>query len=210
MKYTAFAIALGFSLGICSPAEAAVDLGGGFTIDDSSFGTGKGVHSTGEQEGKIVTGVVNQDGSGVTFTSDDVLSINGQGQAVIDGVDGISNLLVEFESAWDLITFSFDSDVDSAFELTINGLYIGNCSICQITDNGQNKFTVSGSSITSLGFAFNPAIATARQFRVEGVSNAVPEPTTWALMLFGFGAVGFGMRRRRRVAEGQVRVRFAV
>jgi hypothetical protein len=36
----------------------------------------------------------------------------------------------------------------------------------------------------------------------------VPEPSTWAMMLFGFGAVGFGMRRRK--SEGKTaRVRFA-
>lgn len=28
---------------------------------------------------------------------------------------------------------------------------------------------------------------------------AVPEPGTWAMMLVGFGAIGFSMRRRRRV-----------
>jgi outer membrane lipase/esterase len=33
-----------------------------------------------------------------------------------------------------------------------------------------------------------------RQF---GLSSAVPEPTTWAMMLVGFGAVGHSMRRRR-------------
>jgi len=27
--------------------------------------------------------------------------------------------------------------------------------------------------------------------------NAVPEPGTWAMMLLGFGAAGFAMRRRR-------------
>ena len=32
------------------------------------------------------------------------------------------------------------------------------------------------------------------------VDNAVPEPGTWAMMLLGFGAVGFAMRRRRGTA----------
>ena len=36
---------------------------------------------------------------------------------------------------------------------------------------------------------------------------AVPEPATWAMMLFGFGAIGFAMRRRRKE---NVRVRFAM
>jgi hypothetical protein len=35
---------------------------------------------------------------------------------------------------------------------------------------------------------------------------AVPEPATWAMMLLGFGAIGFGMRRRRKETA---RVRFA-
>lgn len=32
------------------------------------------------------------------------------------------------------------------------------------------------------------------------VAAAVPEPSTWALMLLGFGAIGVSMRRRRKVA----------
>ena len=34
--------------------------------------------------------------------------------------------------------------------------------------------------------------------------GAVPEPGTWAMMLLGFGAVGFAMRRRRAPALAQL------
>lgn len=41
---------------------------------------------------------------------------------------------------------------------------------------------------------------------VAAVGGAVPEPATWAMMLMGFGAVGFAMRRRANVKTA---VRFA-
>lgn len=34
--------------------------------------------------------------------------------------------------------------------------------------------------------------------KLTGREGAVPEPATWAMMLAGFGAVGFAMRRRRQ------------
>lgn len=33
-------------------------------------------------------------------------------------------------------------------------------------------------------------------FRISNVGGAVPEPATWAMMLIGFGAIDFAMRRR--------------
>jgi hypothetical protein len=33
---------------------------------------------------------------------------------------------------------------------------------------------------------------------IRGFLSPVPEPSTWAMMLFGFGAVGLGLRRRRQ------------
>jgi len=39
-----------------------------------------------------------------------------------------------------------------------------------------------------------------------GSSAAVPEPTTWAMMIAGFGMIGFGLRSRRKQA---VRVTYA-
>ncbi len=35
---------------------------------------------------------------------------------------------------------------------------------------------------------------------------AVPEPATWALMLFGFGAVGFAVRRSRKIRPALLQV----
>jgi len=35
-------------------------------------------------------------------------------------------------------------------------------------------------------------------------TSAVPEPGTWAMMLIGFGAIGFSMRRRRPAGHAQV------
>jgi len=36
---------------------------------------------------------------------------------------------------------------------------------------------------------------------LNGVSGAVPEPATWAMMLIGFGAIGVSMRRRRTTVK---------
>lgn len=38
------------------------------------------------------------------------------------------------------------------------------------------------------------------QLRYELASSAIPEPATWALMIAGFGLVGFAARRRRTTA----------
>jgi hypothetical protein len=50
-----------------------------------------------------------------------------------------------------------------------------------LTINGQNSGTGSLAGTITIG-------------------QAVPEPATWAMMLFGFGAIGFAMRRRKDTA----------
>jgi hypothetical protein len=66
----------------------------------------------------------------------------------------------------------------------------------------------------TLFFQFNFAEATTQvDLNRLGYSNAigafstppeVPEPATWAMMLMGFGAAGYSMRRRRKVSIAQV------
>ena len=41
------------------------------------------------------------------------------------------------------------------------------------------------------------------QLTVSGVADSVPEPSTWALLITGFGGAGAMLRRRRPVAAGE-------
>lgn len=181
------------------PASAAVTIGG-FTLDSGTFGGQNGVHSTGSQgPSPTITGIVNQEGSGVLFsTTSGNLSITGGGLATIQGDPLIENLKVQFEHAWDKVTFAFAGDTGS-FGLTVNGtaLFAGAaCNNFCNYDGSNTQFTLNGAGINTLAFTFTPGISSAKQFRVDGVS-AVPEPAAWGMMLVGFGAIGSAMRRRR-------------
>jgi hypothetical protein len=62
-----------------------------------------------------------------------------------------------------------------------------------LTFTGADRTNVTGLKFSSTGDAF--------EFdNVNVVSGAVPEPASWALMLFGFGGVGTAMRSRRKAA----------
>jgi hypothetical protein len=58
------------------------------------------------------------------------------------------------------------------------------------------RFDITGNDVSALNsLRFS---STSNAFETDNFTiNAVPEPATWALMLLGFGAIGFGMRRRR-------------
>lgn len=64
--------------------------------------------------------------------------------------------------------------------------------IVRITFTGQDAFDFGQLRLSSTQNAFE-----VDNFRV----NAVPEPTTWALLILGFGAVGAAMRRRGATAR---------
>lgn len=61
---------------------------------------------------------------------------------------------------------------------------------------GAGTFTLS---IAGTPGSQNGSLGGTVSFR--SVAAAVPEPGTWAMMLVGFGAIGFSMRRRRQTAH---------
>lgn len=190
---------------VASAANAAVVVGS-YSLDSGTFGGQLGVHSSGSQSGTTsATGYVNQDNSAVTFTSTGLfdLSVNGSGEATVVGDPALSNLTVTFEKKWGAVTFDFETftKTPSTMSLLVNGTALFSGGICgSLCDlgNGSNKFVLIGPDIQTLAFSFDPGIEDAKQFRLQlPGTTSVPEPATWAMMILGFGAVGFALRRRR-------------
>ena len=166
-------------------------------------------------------GTTNQTGSTLLFTSstDDLLAPP-QGQARIEAVDGSLGALV-FSLA-DLATFTsaeFNILASVGGPVTLSAYDASNMLLASLSSalgsSGQNFFGFladPSTPIASIGIVAGPntVISSIGQFRVGGISTAaepVPEPGTWALLLVGFGALGFAMRRRK--TKHSLRVRYA-
>jgi hypothetical protein len=115
------------------------------------------------------------------------------------------------------VAFSFTNPFDatgSPLTGTTSGFYslAGSCSLFGFTGGGnggcgQVQWT-GGPQLFSFGdggtfsIALNDAIfATPGSASISGtftlLTPSVPEPATWAMMLLGFGAVGFALRRQK-------------
>jgi hypothetical protein len=166
-------------------------------------------------------GTTNQTGSTVVFTSstDDLLAPP-QGQARIEPVDGSLGALVL--SLSDLSTFTsaeFNILASVGGPVTLSAYDASNMLLASLSStlsgSGQNYYGFladSSTPITSIGIMAGPntVISSIGQFRVGGISSVaepVPEPGTWAMLLVGFGALGFAMRRRK--SNYGLRVRYS-
>lgn len=77
----------------------------------------------------------------------------------------------------------------TAFSLTPTGMFeFGTLANTALVAGANNVLTVSGNNLGNGAFAGTLTFAQV---------SAVPEPATWGMMLLGFGAVGFSLRRRR-------------
>jgi PEP-CTERM motif len=116
------------------------------------------------------------------------------------------------------IEFNIDNtaNIGTAITVIINALdQLGNPiqttgSVTLSSPNGSNFFSAlasGGEVIRSISFdaAGTTGFTDIRQVRLTPaiggeVTTPLPEPATWAMMIFGFGAAGMAMRRSRRKA----------
>lgn len=115
-----------------------------------------------------------------------------------------------------LFSFSPNADPSDGKVTTftvLDGTLITYATVKAATDFKVYQFGgagVSTGSLSTLGLLTNGG----RQPDISHISfwttpnSAVPEPGTWGMMLFGFGAIGFAMRRRRGKADARVRFAF--
>ena len=180
---------------------------GSLSPGEISFATFDGGQNGGVTGTYIIQTGSNGNGAEPPFgdQTDNYLSVLGGQSASFDfsgfAGGGLSQLGLDYGSA----------DTFNTFTLFLMGAMVPSISFTgqQIIDSGiANGDQGDPRTNGRLTFFANPGVlitglnltsgANSLETDNYGVTAAVPEPSTWAMMLFGFGAIGFGMRRSRR------------
>ena len=132
---------------------------------------------------------------------------NPDGLWINDGLFNSLGVTVTFDSAFATSLTSFYMDIAGYQPTTLTffdqfgaTLFSSNVVLTQgaYTDPGVYARYGTASSSGIGGFSFSgQARGNTSIDNLEAIAGAVPEPSTWAMMLVGFGGVGFAMRRRR-------------
>jgi hypothetical protein len=114
-----------------------------------------------------------------------------------------AELDVSFASAISGLTFLASGD-ESASTLTVFLSFLGGATSTVLFTLDGNLSTYdlidlsSYSNILSFSLNTDDSYGLSYDDFTYDVAGAVPEPATWAMMILGFGAVGFAMRRRKQ------------
>ena len=214
-KFGLSLLAAAASLAVAGPAHAAATFnyvagGGGLSAGESSYADFD--TTTGNPTGsgfQILTPPALPAGAepATGDQGDDFFSVLAGGDALFSFAESLSQLGLDYGSADDYNTFIVY--LASGGSLTINGQDIlntvpadANGDQAANATNGRLTFVAGpGDAITGLRLLSSQNSLEVDNF---GVISAVPEPGTWAMMLLGFGAIGFAMRRRREAGLAQL------
>jgi hypothetical protein len=160
-----------------------------------------------------VATVVGHDGTvsdpEVDFTSTDGMLDGIDGAAKVQRDDGLNMTNITFTLiggfAFSAAEFNFEQGDPKAFDVLLSASD-GSSQLISLTNSfGSNVFDVFGTA----GETYTSATITAlnggsfsdfKQLRLvlAGQPFSVPEPSSWALMLLGFGGIGMALRRNRK------------
>jgi hypothetical protein len=176
------------------PVQAAPTLVGTFDGNQCTTGGITTCYATGTTAGTGLLTQVGPHGTPVVGGSPGILGLDNTGTTT-----GFADFLSTDSSGHTILNYSYTgSEMATYFGIFQGGSAVG-CS-------GQGCF-----NNTYLLF-YDPAGFTSGSFDLTALFNnagvshvdlfdhggALPEPGSWALMLLGFGGIGFAMRRRRR------------
>lgn len=128
----------------------------------------------------------------------------GTGYTQVTFADPINALEFQAGSGW------FGASPSLFYDVLLGGVSVGSGAISGIANYpGFNFYGFSGVSFDEVrlqaridgGGSFDPNAFEAGAydaFNFQGTNGAVPEPSTWAMMLLGFGAVSGALRYNRR------------
>jgi hypothetical protein len=204
------------ALALSSPASAAIT----FCIGAANTCGGQGatVHLDGLDDGTdhLVNGTIAAGTIGVLITGNENIKVDqnggGQGQAWVVPVDGLFNTLdFALASGYHFSHIEFDLNAPKSrsqpvpWTVTLTGYDASNTgfnhTFSNITNNSFFNVNADGGDVlTHVSFSSTSDMIGVGHIRIDGAAPdlvAAPEPTTWALMIMGFGGAGAMLRRRR-------------
>ena len=170
-----------------------------------------------------LTGVQKKNASlvdtGTVITTDD---INITGNSLSSFASGIATIKSETSALLTTLTFTpVDPAAFGGFSFRGQDLQPNQSIVVTVQDNQGNALQVfsfvegvsnqdftrdgiislDGETIKSVKIYNSGGFKEAKQFAfsLSGKTGAVPEPATWAMMLVGFGVIGFAARRRQNI-----------
>lgn len=179
MKYISAFATIAAALG-AGPAVAQADFSGANLNFSYVYPTSLNVYTS---SGYVV-------GSGV-----EIINVAGDRAITLD--ISSNSLLVEFDRASTWTNYPFNGWIlsDQVNGLNdITGVSINSATNWGAFNQSHITFTANSISVNWAGLAFDP---TTTLLLDVTFASAVPEPAAWAMMLLGFGAIGYAMRRRR-------------
>lgn len=214
-KLTLSILAGSAALAMSSPASAAtiIACGGG---SNCLSGT-TNVNLVDADNTDLGTGTIGMPGPEVTFTTeeDGGLDLEASGQATISAGDEgtLTSLTFNVLTGFTAAEFNLSPLTGGGPQVQFGVSFTSNLGITNTSifpaPLGDQRFAIlaaPGETITSVTISSAEGFGRFTQLRVgTGIVAPIPEPGTWAMLILGFGTVGFAMRRRSASAKASRR-----